>query len=150
GASAAEIQRAITDAALAKEGRPVVHIPEGIYNIDTTITLPRDIPVQVVGDGSFATRLKWRGTAGGCVFRVLGPSKVTLRELDVNGSEAADAFEIEGIDQPGSRVYMQQTQLRHSRVANLLVDALDFTDVDLRNVGHASSQTGASVKVVGG
>jgi hypothetical protein len=150
GASAAEIQRAINAATPEAGRRPVVHIPEGTYNIDTTITLPRDSDVQVVGDGYFATRLEWHGTSGGCVFRVLGPSKVTVRELAVNGLGAADGFEVKGIDQPGSRVYMQQAQLRESRVANLLVDALDYTDVDLRNVGHASSQTGISIKVIGG
>ena len=149
-ATALEIQQVINAAARIGGARPVVHIPEGHYGIDTTVVVPRGSDVQIVGDGYFATQLDWRGIAGGSVFRVLGPSKVTFRELAINGSAAGDGFVIDGIDQPASRVYMQQVQLGQSRAANLLVDGLDYTNVDLRNIGHANSQAGVSIKVVGG
>jgi hypothetical protein len=45
---------------------------------------------------------------------------------------------------------MQQVQMAQSQIANLLVDGLDYTNVDLRNIAHAYSPTGASVKVIGG
>lgn len=149
-ATALEIQQVINTAMLIGGARPVVHIPEGIYNIETAVVVPRGSDMQVVGDGYFATRLEWRGTAGGSVFHVRGPSKVTFRELAINGSTAGDGFVIDGIDQPGSRVYMQQVQSAQSRTTNLLVDGLDYTKVDLRNFEHGASPTGVSIKVVGG
>jgi hypothetical protein len=145
-----EIQQTINAAARLGGARPVVHIPEGNYKIDGAVVIPRGSDLQVVGDGYFATRLQWYGDTGGAVFRVLGPSKITVRELAISGSTTASGVVVDGIDQPGSRVYLQQTQLGPSREANLLVDGLDYTNVDLRNIGHASSQTGVSIKVVGG
>ena len=149
-AGALEIQQTIDAAARIGGTRPVVHIPEGNYKIDTAVVIPRGSDLQVVGDGYVATRLEWRGATGGAVFHVLGPSKVTFRELAISGSAAGDGFDIGGVDQPGSRVYMQQVELTQSRAANLLVRGLDYTNVDLRNIGHVSSQTGVSIKVVGG
>ena len=150
GATALMIQQVISVAARIGGARPIVHIPEGNYNIDTAVVVPRGSDVQIVGDGHFVTHLNWTGAGYGQVFRVLGPTKVTFRELEINGSAAGDGFVINGIDQPASRVYMQQVQLEQSRDASLLVDGLDYTNVDLRNIGHASSQTGVSIKVVGG
>ena len=55
-----------------------------------------------------------------------------------------------GIDQMGSRVFMHQPELRSSTQANLLVDGLDYTNVDIRNLGSAYMNSGVSIKVVGG
>src|SRR5437773_12425284 len=49
GASAATIQQVINSAAAQNGNRPVVHIPEGTYSITSTITIPANTDIQLVG-----------------------------------------------------------------------------------------------------
>jgi hypothetical protein len=84
------------------------------------------------------------------VVKLLGPSKVTLRELQVDGAGKADGIVVDDADQRGSRVYMDQAQLRSGRRTNLLVDGLDHTSVQLENIGYAYSPDAVSIKVTGG
>jgi hypothetical protein len=149
-ARGAEIQEAINAAVRSKTPRPIVHIPEGTYAIGATLEIPRDSDLQIVGDGYQVTRLNWMVSGGGPVFHVAGPSKAIFREISVSGAGTAETIMIDGIDQPGSRVYMQQAQISGGKTAGLLVDGLDYTHVDLRNIGHEGNKPGASIKVIGG
>ncbi|HWE51639.1 MAG TPA: hypothetical protein VG273_17735 [Bryobacteraceae bacterium] len=149
-AGAAEIQAAIDNAVRSKTTRPVVHFAEGSYQIRATLEVPPNSDLQLVGDGNSVTRLNWVGRDAGPVIHVAGPTKVIFRELSISGSGAADGIVIDGIDQETSRVHMQQVQIGSTTVAGLLVDGLDYTNVDLRNIGHASTAKGSAIKVVGG
>src|SRR2546428_471882 len=148
GADANRIQQAINAAALQNGYRPVVHIPDGSYSISQTLTIPAT-DVQLVGDG-YGTILRWTGIGSGPVIRLSGPSKVALRELQIDGAARADGLWIENIDQVGSRVYMDQAQLRAATQTNLFVNGLDNTYVQLEDVGYAYSPDAVSIKVVGG
>ena len=148
GADANRIQQAINAAALQNSRRPVVHIPDGSYSISRTLTIPAT-DVQLVGDG-YGTILRWTGIGSGPVIRLNGPSKVALRELQIDGAARADGLWIENIDQVGSRVYMDQAQLRAATQTNLFVNGLDNTYVQLEDVGYAYSPDAVSIKVVGG
>src|SRR5207249_7181367 len=86
----------------------------------------------------------------GPALRILGPSKATLREIQIDGAGKADGIVMANVDQPGSRVYMDQAQLRSGRQTNLFVDALDHTNVQLEDIGFAYSPDAVSIKVTGG
>lgn len=147
GASEVEIQRAIAAAAAAGNSA-IVHLPEATYAIHTTLVIPRGSDLQLTGDGYRATRLKWSGASDGVLLRVLGPSKVAFREINFFGANTGGGIVLEGVDQPQSRVYMQQVQFTESVKTGLFVDGLRCTNLDLRNVNYANI-AGTAVKVVG-
>ncbi len=77
-----------------------------------------DSDLQLVGDG-YGTILRWTGPGTGPVLRLVGPSKATLREIQIDGAGKADGLVVGNVDQPGSRVYMGQVELRAGKQTNL-------------------------------
>jgi hypothetical protein len=153
GSGATAIQQAINQAAGSCGQRPVVHLPFGMYSISQTITLPANCDVQLVGDGGH-TVLTWSGGAGGPVIALQGPSRAILRDLYVSAGSAV-GIDIRNADQEGSRVYMQQPQVLRSSTANVFVDGLDYTNVELHNfnlayTAVAPASSGVGLKVTGG
>ncbi|HOS43017.1 MAG TPA: glycosyl hydrolase family 28-related protein, partial [Armatimonadota bacterium] len=156
GADAAAIQQAIDAAAAyahAHPGaRPVVHFPWGQYNIAATLVVPANTPLQLVGDNFYpdwqGSMLMWSGApdpAQAVVLRLRGPSKAILRNLGVLGpktpsyregplkpSVVAACIRVEGADQPGGRVFLQECNTEGNGVG-LLVDGLDHTVVECRS-----------------
>jgi hypothetical protein len=131
----------------------VVHIRAGTYSVSSTITVPANCPMQILGDGWFS-QLVATGAIGP-VLRLSGPSKVVLRNLSVGGDGNADGIEIDGADQPGSRVFGEQVTIGSSLSNNLFVDALDYATVELHDFASvytvlSGSGTANGVKVVGG
>jgi hypothetical protein len=147
GADTVAIQRAIDRAAERIGTRPVVHIPFGTYPVTRTLTIPQG-DIQLVGDG-YATLLKWAGSDRGPVLRIAGPSKATLREIQIDGAGKADVIVAEGVDQPRARVFLDGVQVRSGSESNLLVDHVRNANVQLTDFGHAYAPTGVSVKVLG-
>jgi hypothetical protein len=147
GSSASQIQSAINSAASAGS-RAVVHLPAGNYNISTTLVVPANSDMQIIGDG-YASRLNWTGASGGPVLRLNGPSKAALREFSIGGSNKADGIEINTADQTGGRIWMEQAILRSSRT-NLFVDALDRTSVELHDFSHVYTNqvSGGSTSII--
>ena len=145
-ADAGTIQRAI-NAATERGNRSVVHLPFGVYAIDQTLALPPG-DAQVVGDG-MGTTLRWNGAKAGPVMRITGPSRATLRELQVHGNSTVDAIVLDRVDQRGSRVSLNGVELREAEVHSLLVRDLSETDVQLVDIGHAQAK-GASFQIDGG
>jgi hypothetical protein len=151
GATAAQIQAAINHAAASGTVKPVVHIQPGSYSINATLVVPAGSDVQIIGDGAYSG-LTWSGAGIGPVMQLQGPSKATLRDFSVNGNgNTADGIEVDGADQPGSRIFMEQSILGSSRT-NLLVDGLDYTNVELHDFYHVYDATigMTSVVVTGG
>jgi hypothetical protein len=148
GSDAAAVQAVVAAAAGQNGNRPIVHLSHGTYQIAETITIPAG-DMQIVGDG-FGTVLRWTGSGAGPVVRLIGPSKATLREIQVDGAGMADGIAIESVDQVGSRVYMDQAQLRGGKRTDLFVNGLDHANVQLEDAGYAYSPEAVSIKVVGG
>jgi hypothetical protein len=151
GAGAREIQNAITAAAREIGKRPVVHIPSGTYSISETLNVPAG-DIQITGDG-YGTILSWPGAGAGPVMRLIGPSKATLREFQVDGAGKVDGIVVENADQLGARVYMRQAELRAGRETNLFVNTVgavyDRPEVQLEDFGYAYSPDAVSIKVAG-
>jgi hypothetical protein len=150
GSTAAQIQTAINKAAASATVRPVVHIQPGTYSINATLLVPANSDMQIIGDGYYS-RLTWTGSTTGPVMRLQGPSKATLRDFSVSGSNSADGIEVDNADQAGSRIFMEQSTLVLSHT-NLFVDGLDYTNVELHDFYHdQNSTTGmTSINVTGG
>jgi hypothetical protein len=141
GSSAATINTAISNA-IAAGSRSVVHLQTGSYSIASTITVPAS-DIQIIGDGDENTHLTWSGGANGTLMQLSSPSKAVLREmlLDGNGGSAT-CLDVKGADQSGSSVFGQGDILDSSTTANLYIDALDYTNVELhdfQSAGNAAS-----------
>jgi Pectate lyase superfamily protein len=153
GASTAMIQRAINTAAIRNGQRPIVHLPAGNYSITSTLSVPANSDMQIVGDG-YHTRLIWAGASGTSVLALRGPSKATVRELSIEGNGLVDGIAADTIDQIGSRVFGQGVVLSSSVQANFFADQLDNTEVEMHDFSHqytdSSGGPGIGVKVVGG
>jgi uncharacterized protein YjdB len=152
-ASAATIQTVIYKAIAENNGnRPVVHIPWGQYSVGSTITIPGNSDVQVVGD-STQTTLTWTGSTTSPVFALLAPSHAELRNLTVNAGSASAGISVEGNDQPGDRIFTNFVATGNSAsLHNLLVDGFDNTIVQMDDFGHGglTNVASTSVLVVGG
>jgi len=146
GASAATIQSAIN--AVAGSGG-IIHLPAGTYSINTTITLPANSPIILVGDGREITELTWTGSAGVPLITMTGPSKSIIRDLTVNGGGAGKGILLDGVDQVGSTVYIDHTEAWGSTTNAVYVQDLNNTKVDFANLdyGHCN---GAAISVDGG
>jgi Pectate lyase superfamily protein len=134
GATNRQIQSAINTAVAQYGGqRPVVHIPSGDYRISTGLTVPANSDLQLVGDG-YATHLVWSGSGSGPVLSLAGPTKVTIREMQVDGNDVAQGVVASSIDQPGSRVYLLGMQMRDGINSDLFYDGLDYTVVEADDI----------------
>ena len=81
----------------------------GNYSIATTITVPANAPVQIIGDGGgcqFGSMLSWTGSSGP-VIELQGPSRATLRDFAVI-SDGNTGIEVDGADQTGGSVYTEE------------------------------------------
>lgn len=156
GATAAQIQSAINSAVSTYNGqRPVVHIPAGNYNITQTLTIPPNSDVQLVGDGGRAssptkTFLDWGASGSGPVLLIQGPSNATLRDIAVQANQQVDAIDLVDIDQPGSRIYMFETNAGGGTNSGIFYDGLDYTAADVLDSGVGDELSGVDYRVVGG
>lgn len=118
GNDALEIQSKIDSAALLPLGsKPVVHIPFGFYKINTTLTVPANADMQIIGDGlgtgtNATTSLLWTGNNVGPLMLCMGPSRVTIKDLLLNANYSSyvgpEALVVEDADQIGGRIFSQE------------------------------------------
>lgn len=126
------IQRAIDQAAQLVGQRPVIHVPFGSFYLQRPLVIPANADFELIGDGGRgggATVLAWKGLKEDPVVRILGPTRVSMREvvLRLADVERGSGLEISGVDQPGSRVFFKGVNLGRS-----LFDALDFATIESR------------------
>jgi len=117
GNDAKEIQSKIDSAALFPLGtKPVVHIPFGFFKVDTTLTLPANSDMQIIGDGlgtgtNATTSLLLTGNTPSPLMLCKGPSRVTIKDLLLNvpyANAGPEALVVEDADQPGGRIFGDQ------------------------------------------
>jgi hypothetical protein len=153
GASGSTIQATIDQAIAQNNGnRPVVHIPWGQYSISSTITIPSNSDVQIVGD-NMQTIINWNGSTSSPVFALLTENHATIRNLTINAGSASAGILVEGSDQPGDRIYTNfVAEGAPGSSHNLLVNGFDNTLVQMDDFGHGglTNPSSTSVLVVGG
>lgn len=150
GANAATIQSIIFKAALVSGTRPVVHFPYGNFNISTTLTIPANTDMQLVGDGydnQYASMITWGGTTPGPIISIAGPNKVTMKDLTLRGNTTTTNILISNTDQKGSRIFLQEVNQSGGQTG-MLINQLDHTLV----LGHDIQFSGLkkAICVVGG
>lgn len=103
------IQRALDEADRFRGQHPVVHLRQGIYKVISTLVIPAESDVQLVGDGaaSGGTCLQWIGPQGGLLLKLQGPSRATLKDLLLSAA-GSQALLVENADQAGGRIFADQ------------------------------------------
>jgi hypothetical protein len=138
--TAAQIQALINTALSSSDPQPIVHFGLGTWYINTTLTIPANGKVQLVGDG-YQSIIGWSGTGAGNMLSIAAPAKVTVRDMQwLASSPTATAISITGGDSAGGRIQLvgvtsgplsasnlQRTQL--SLQANPQFDAITLTNV---------------------
>ena len=121
---------------------PVVHLPKGTLTLTSTVLVPANRAIQIIGDGCSenGTLLRWGGTGAGPMIKLEGPSRVTMRDLCLSSlGTSADVLLVDKCDQAGGRVYCDQVVARGSGNANdpvdkaYLVDGVEHSDISLRD-----------------
>lgn len=124
GANAQQIQVVINKAAKFSGERPVVHFPYGTYHIASTLSVPANSDIQLVGDGFgdiHASFLVWEGTGNGPVIHIAGPSKATFRDFTIQAStnhkpSDVTAMQFDGVDQANAMIFLKEVQVRSGGV----------------------------------
>jgi Pectate lyase superfamily protein len=147
GATAVQIQHAINQAAASGTTRPVVHIQPGTFDVASTLSVPANSDVQIIGDGYYS-QLTWAGTGTGPVMQLSGPSMATLRNFSVNGNGNGNGIFASGIDQPGARVFMEEVNFSGSST-NLSISGLTHASIEIHDFFHEGAGTHTSVVVTG-
>lgn len=143
-AGSKEIQAIINRATALKGQRAVVHFPQGDFYIDNSISIPAESDIQLIGDGVQASLIRTRSDKGPAFsyFIINGPSYITIRDLQVGQDGTTDntnAFLFTGIDQPRSRVFMDQINSNSSNT--LYIDKLDYTYFEKNNSFFSKGNT---------
>src|SRR5205823_1944861 len=97
--------------AVAYQGqRPVIHLPPGDYFLSSTLSIPANLDVQIIGDG-YTTMLGLSGSSGGAILQLHSPSKALIQDLGLYGYGTAEGILIGSEDLAGSRVQAQMLYL---------------------------------------
>jgi hypothetical protein len=141
GSTAAQIQTAINNALASTGQRPVIHLQGGSYSIASTLTVPANLDIQIIGDGH-NTIVNWTGAAGGTLVKLQSPSKARLQDLYLRGSSASDALYIGSEDSSGARVQAEQViSSDGAGTYGLLVEGLTNTLVNFYGTSIQSGLT---------
>jgi hypothetical protein len=112
GASTATIQAAIQNAVNVAGTRPVVHLQSGSYNITSTLTIPANCDLTLIGDGTNqGTFLNWTGGGTGPMLQITGPCSAQVRELEFWAAGGAHGLVLQNVDQADSQILCSDLQL---------------------------------------
>jgi hypothetical protein len=150
------IQAAIDRAAAGhRDGPVVVYLKGGEYRTDSTLVIPKGVPLHITGDATNwggPVTLKWTGEGKGPMVRFAGPgNRATLEHVFLKGDGRASGVVIEKADQKGGRVLMERVLSDIFTLpvpeVGVLVDGLDWSRVESYGAGPAAE---TFFRVVGG
>lgn len=150
----AEIQKTIDEAAALRGQKPIIYFPAGRYAIDTTLTIPANADLQIVGDGNESTLL-WEGPDAGTMLRLAGPTRATLRDFSISGIGSKKKTTLDrGIvvtnaDQPNGQILLDQANVGNCVRAGLAIRGLASTQVQAMGVNTAGTTAGPGLLVEG-
>jgi Pectate lyase superfamily protein len=149
GSSVATIQGAI-NSAVAANNKAIVHLQAGTSNIGTTLVVPANADIQLVGDGFGVSILSWNGAPSVPMMQIIGPTKVRMQDFQLHAQNTTDALIMGNVDQVNSRIHLGQVQFRQGYGSHLLVTGLTQAQIEWINSNSAYMTGGTAVQVVGG
>jgi hypothetical protein len=112
--------------------KPVVHLNTGSYSISSTLSVPANSDIQIIGDDWWT---KLNGAAGvNPVLKINGPCHVVLRDFSMTATGSTDGLLIAGVDQSGGAIYAQDC-IFASSTHSLYSDGLSNALVELHDAG---------------
>lgn len=128
GANFTAIQEAVTKAAHTPGGG-IVHLSTGRFQIDHTIEIPDEEPVQIIGDGPFATSLESGQALNGAIVRSES-SHLTIAELQIHQLDLTEeAVQLLVRDDPATHVLIEAIMLDRGERA-FMVDGIDQATIE--------------------
>ena len=152
--TSATLQGSITSAA---DGC-VFHIPSAVnetfhqnYGMTSTITIPTNKDVRIVGDGAF-TILFWEGSSGGTFFSCPYPSHATFSHISLigNGGAAAKIIGVSGVGSTPARIYLRDSGATEPVGANFFLGNCPNTVIDIAGLSYGGGNTPSTPATTGG
>jgi hypothetical protein len=153
----AAINSAVTDCS-TKCG--VVYLQAGNTNVSSTLTIPGNDQIEIIGD-SQASTISWNGANNGTVIQCGSTGvgcKAVFREFTISGGNgsatAASALVLNGADQAGGYVQIADANITNNCTTNVNVNGLNSTNVEIHG-GQLGGGAGGgcpltSIQVSGG
>ena len=129
--------QATINTAAAAGNNAVVHIPCGLYYVSSTVTVPANARIQIIGDGGgpypCGTCLTWDGSTGGTLMQLNAPNEAQLRDFAVCGGNPLVIYDA---DNGTGRVYMESCNVSGQNplapaTTSLLVDGVENDDITM-------------------
>jgi hypothetical protein len=127
----------------------VFHIPANMADTDnhiigfnSTITVPTNKDVRLVGDGQY-TKLVWYGSGGGTIFSLPYPSHATFSHLELHGNNGAagSCLAVTGVGSTAARVYLRASNMQRGVAANAFMGDCPNTVVDFSGLSYGATAT---------
>ena len=150
GASAADIQKALDEAAAKSGQRPIVHLSAGKYRIESPLRIPPGADLQLIGDG-LASELSWSGEAGKAMLTIEAPARASLRDFSIT-TEREKVLEcgifVRGLAKFGGRILLDQAGTKGCKSRGFLIRQIGDVQIQAEGAG-ASGTDGVAWDVVG-
>jgi Pectate lyase superfamily protein len=152
GASTSTIQGLINSANASSDPQAIVHFGGlNIWTITSTLTIPVNSHVQLVGDG-WNSILVWAGGSGGTMIQITNPSKVTIRELRLqgpNGSSNTVPIAAVASDNVGGRVQIVGSVIDGLSATNLVDTQISMqANPGMAPAGNDPANTAVNLSIV--
>jgi hypothetical protein len=134
--------------------KPIVHLQTGTYSYSTTLSVPSNCNVQILGDGpqGFAT-LNWNASGGGPMIKVASPGKATLSGFNMHGNGyGIEGIYVESEDSVASRVNINGLNTGYvNSVSGITLDSVAHTQANVVDTQIESPHTTTwhNVNVIG-
>jgi len=122
----------------------VFHIPSAVsepfhqnYGMTSTVTIPTNKDVRVVGDGA-DTILYWQGSGGGTIFSCPYPSHATFSHIGLigNSGTAGNLINVSGVASTPARVYLRDSIATQPTGVNIYLGNCSNTVIDVAGLSY--------------
>lgn len=150
GATSAEIQKALDEAAAMRGQRPIVHLSAGKYRVESPLRIPPGADLQLIGDG-LASELSWNGDPGQALLTIEAPARASLRDFSIT-TERDKTLEcgifVRGLAKSGGRILLDQAGAKGCKSRGFLIHQTGDVRIQAEGAG-AGSTDGVAWDVVG-
>lgn len=145
----ADIQQQINNAVAHGYAYGVIHVQAGLHAVGATIQLPKDLPLMLIGDDSFLSKLGSVSNSSDPLIESWNPDSV-IKDIHLDGGSGVrpEGIRLHVYDQPGSHVLIDQAQLQGGNDIAVNFDGLEHANVEMFSAYTQGAITG--VRLTGG